>query len=57
MKNPRSYGLVVVALICAIAATITAFRGPSHFWDHGFFAAAAAVMLTAKLLLDYRRQR
>jgi hypothetical protein len=57
MREPRTYGLVVVALICAIAAAITAFRGPAHFEDHGVFAALIAVVLTGKVLIDWRRRR
>ena len=54
MRQPGTYGLIVVALICAIAAAITAFRGPAHFEDHGVFAALTAVVLTGKVLLDWR---
>jgi len=57
MRQPSTYGLVVVALICAIAAAITAFRGPAHFEDHGVFAALTAVVLTGKVLLDWRSRR
>jgi|GEM_PF-2176708 len=57
MSKPRTYGLIVAALICAVAAAMTAFRGPSHFEDHGVAAALAAVVLTGKVLLDWRRRR
>lgn len=57
MRQPKTYGLVVVALVCAIAAAITAFRGRGHFEDHGVFAALAAVVLTGKVLLDWRSGR
>ena len=57
MREPKTYGLIVVALICAIAAAITAFRGPEHFEDHGVFAALAAVVLAGKVLLDWRGGR
>lgn len=57
MSKPRTYGLIVAALICAVAAAMTAFRGPSHFEDHGVAAALTAVVLTGKVLLDWRRRR
>jgi hypothetical protein len=57
VRQPKTYGLVLVALACATAAAITAFRGPEHFEDHGVFAALAAVVLAGKVLLDWRSER
>jgi len=56
MKGKHGYGLIVVALVCAIAASVTALRGASHFEDHGVFAALAAIALSGKLLVDWRRR-